>query len=390
MASLKLKLKNKEYSNGEYPIVLQIIKNRRPKIISLGFFAKKKDWDSKQGLYKKSNDNSTKLNTTLEKVKLKALIILSEFEDKFRVTSNENLSVFEFWAEIISEMESSGKMGNADVNQQTANSIRKFWGDDKLSFGQVNVYFLEKYEVFLRKNGGTNGGIGVRMRALRAVYNRAIRRGFIKKNKYPFTDYKLSKLKSKSFKRALSKDAIKKIQDLDVLTSNRLINARNYFLFSFYVRGMNFADMMLLKWTDISGGRIYYTRQKTKINFIIKILPPAQEILDYYMVYGNNTKYVFPILFRENYSPKQYQNRKKKMLKQYNRDLKHIGALCGIEKSFTSYAARHSFANCLKQNGTPTDIISETMGHQDIKVTQAYLKDMGNTILDDACEVLLE
>ncbi|MEP3210866.1 MAG: site-specific integrase [Maribacter sp.] len=402
MASIKFKLKNKEYANGEYPIVLQIIKNRKTKIISLGFFAQPKNWDSKGGLFKSNHSNAIVLNTALEKIKLKAHLILlgfeednlnftlKEFEDKFRTSSNQHLSVFDFWEEIITEMENSNRIGNARVNKETSKSIKKFYGSNELTFGQVNVSFLEKYEVFLRKNGGSNGGVGVRMRALRALYNNAIRRGLIKKSKYPFMDYKISKLKSNPFKRALSIDVIKRIEGLSNLEANRLINARNYFLFSFYTRGMNFADMIHLKWSNISENNIYYTRAKTKVSFVIKILPPIQDILEHYKIYGNQTDYIFPILFREDYTPNQIQNRKKKMLSEYNQDLRHIARLCNIDYAFTSYAARHSFANCLKQKGISTDIISESMGHQTLTVTQSYLKTLGNTTLDDACESLLE
>jgi integrase len=401
MASIKLKLKNKEYANGEYPIVLQIIKNRKVKIISLGIFGNPQTWNSKESLFKTNHINATILNTKLEKIKLRARLILLEFEEedisftleefesKFRTTSNETLSVFEYWNEIIAEMESAERFGNADVNKDTERSLRKFHGSNKLSFSQITVYFLEKYEVFLRTNGGTNGGIGVKMRAIRALYNSAIRRGFVKKSRYPFVDYKISKLKSSPIKRALPIDFIRKIEALDGLNSNRLSNARNYFLFSFYTRGMNFTDMALLKWSDISENRIFYKRNKTKVNFNIKILPPIQEILNFYKLNGNHTNYVFPILYRGDYSPKQIQNRKKKMLKEYNNDLKLIAALCDINKSFTSYAARHSFANCLVQNGTSIDIVSQSMGHSSVIVTKAYVKNLGNTVLDDACETLV-
>ncbi|APA64249.1 site-specific integrase [Maribacter sp. 1_2014MBL_MicDiv] len=401
MASIKLKLKNKANSNGEYPIVLQIIKNRKVKIISLGVFGNPKTWDSKEGLFKSNHNNAIILNTKLEKIKLKARLILLEFEEedinftldefeaKFRTASNETLSVFEYWNEIIAEMESSEKFGNADVNKDTKRSLSKFHGSEKLFFSQISVYFLEKYEVFLRSNGGTNGGIGVKMRALRALYNSAIRRGFAKKNRYPFAVYKISKLKSSPIKRALPKEFINKIEALENLNSNRLTNARNYFLFSFYTRGMNFIDMALLKWSNISENRIYYTRNKTKVNFNIKILPPIQEILNYYQLNGNHTDYVFPILYREDYSSEQIKERKKKMLKEYNKDLKQIAKLCDINKSFTSYAARHSFANCLVQSGTSIDIVSQSMGHSSVLVTKAYVKNLGSTILDDACESLL-
>ena len=51
--------------------------------------------------------------------------------------------------------------------------------------------------------------------------------------------------------------------------------------------------------------------------------------------------------------------------------------------------ARHSFANCLKQKGVATDVISESMGHQNLAVTQAYLKELDSSVLDEAAALLL-
>lgn len=147
--------------------------------------------------------------------------------------------------------------------------------------------------------------------------------------------------------------------------------------------------MMTLKWSDINDDRIYYTRSKTKTNFQIKILPPAQEILDYYKGQNRVTNYVFPILLQENMTFSHLENRKRKVLKRYNLRLREIGELCGISKPMSSYVARHSYANCLKQKGIATDIISESMGHQNIAVTQAYLKELDNSLVDEAMEVLL-
>jgi len=55
-----------------------------------------------------------------------------------------------------------------------------------------------------------------------------------------------------------------------------LADARNYFVFSFYTRGMNYTDMMVLKWQDIDETTISYIRNKTKGRFVITILPPVQ------------------------------------------------------------------------------------------------------------------
>lgn len=69
--------------------------------------------------------------------------------------------------------------------------------------------------------------------------------------------------------------------------------------------------------------------------------------------------------------------------------MKVIASICNIDKIVSSYVARHSFANCLKQKGVPTDVISESMGHQDITTTKAYLKELDSGIIDEANELLL-
>ena len=88
-------------------------------------------------------------------------------------------------------------------------------------------------------------------------------------------------------------------------------------------------------------------------------------------------------------TPIQIEYRKDKVLKKFNKDLKRIGAVCGIEAKITSYVARHSFATNLKQKGVSTDVISEAMGHQNIAITQTYLKELENSVIDDAVDKLL-
>ena len=153
---------------------------------------------------------------------------------------------------------------------------------------------------------------------------------------------------------------------------------------------MNFYDMMKLRWDNIDNDKIIYTRSKTKGRFIVKILEPVQEILNFYKTVNTLTGYVFPILLKEGLTPIQIENRKFKKLKQFNGDLKKIAKIVGIEKPVTSYVARHSFATNLKELGISTDIISQSMGHQNVSITTAYLKDFDNVIIDNANERLLQ
>ena len=402
MISIKTVLRKKKLSTGKYPVYLRITKDRKTIFFRTPYTSLEKEWDELQGKFNKHAPDYLKKNRLLLKFIDRATSIvtdleqeksdytLSDVEGVLRLKTNPaNRSIFPFWEEIISEQKMAGRTGNARIHSDTLKSVKKFSRIKELTFHQITPEFLEKYESWLRSRGGTNGGIGVKMRSIRSVFNTAITRGRIKGDIYPFKAYKISKLKGKGIKKALRLEDIQKIAQLDLSQHPTLIDIRNYFIFSFYTRGMNFADMANLKWSDISDDRIYYTRSKTKGNFQIKILPPVQEILDYYKEKFSQTDYVFPILLEKNMTFSHLENRKFKVLKRYNKRLKEIAALCEIDKPLSSYVARHSYANSLKQKGISTDIISESMGHQNIAITQAYLKELDNSLIDDAMEVLL-
>lgn len=402
MISIKTVLRKKKLSSGKYPIFLRITKDRKSIFFRTPYSADLNEWDSRQGkftdnatdylnknrLLLKLQDRATKVVTQFEQEK--TYYTLEEIEVAMRVENNpKSKHVYSFWEEIIEEQKLAGRTGNARIHSDVITSIKKFHGGKELTFLQITPEFLEKYEAWLRSRGGTGGGIGVKMRCIRALFNTAIKRGKIKESLYPFKVYKVSKLKSGGIKRALSLDEVHKIAEQDLSEHPTLIDTRNFFIFSFYTRGMNFADMITLRWNDVVDDRIYYTRSKTNKNFQIKILPPAQDVLRYYKAQNRKTNYVFPILLEENMTFSHLENRKRKILKRYNKRLKELGELCEISKPMSSYVARHSYANCLKQKGIATDIISESMGHQNIAITQAYLKELDNSMVDDAMEVLL-
>jgi site-specific recombinase XerD len=52
--------------------------------------------------------------------------------------------------------------------------------------------------------------------------------------------------------------------------------------------------------------------------------------------------------------------------------MKYIGNKIGIGK-ISTYTARHSYATVLKRAGSNIAFISESLGHGDLKTTEAYL-----------------
>ncbi|RMZ60370.1 site-specific integrase [Chryseobacterium nematophagum] len=397
--NIKIVKGSKPLSDGKFAIYLRIIKNRKKKEIGIGLRCKDNHFESEQ--FAKQHPNSKIENELILKFKSKAFAIvreyqideydftLEEFENKFRgEDKQQEVESLKFFDEMIDEMERAGRIGNAKAYKETRDALVRFVGT-QLLFSEITPAFLEKFEVFMRARGNQDGGIAFKMKELRAVFNQAIKRKLINRDLYPFDNYKISKLKPKKNKRALTVDDFKKIRDVDLSKRPDLIEAYHYFMFSFYTCGMNFVDMMKLRWTDIQDGRIYYTRSKTKGQFSIEVMDKAEEILNFYKAQNRLTPYVFPILLKEDLSPHQVANRKHKVLRRYNKKLKQISELTGVEKHLTSYVSRHSFATILKQIGTSTDIISELMGHSDVQITATYLKEFDTDVLDQENRKLL-
>lgn len=396
---------SKPLSDGQYLVYLRITKNRRKKEISIGLKGFKEHFVSEQFI--KPHPNFKIENGFIIKQKHEALSIirnfqlndedftLESFERKFRGVPETNDNFFDFTEEIIKEMEQSDRLGNARAYKEAKESLVKFINENHpgktiVKFKELTPELLEKYEVYMRSRGNENGGMAFKMRQIRAIFNKAINRKIISQDIYPFKYYKVSKLKAKPSKRALTVKDFKKLKDVNLSQFPHLIEAYNYFMFSFYTRGMNFVDMMYLKKSDIVNDRLYYTRAKTKGRFNIEIVDKAQEIIDFYKDKTKNTSYVFPILLSDDMTPKQIEYRKHKVLSRYNRKLREIAKIAGVESHVTSYVARHSFATILKKKGTSTDLISELMGHSNVQITMTYLKEFDDEELDKANRRLLD
>jgi integrase/recombinase XerD len=392
-------LRKRKNSDGEYPIVLSISEKSKTKLITLGLYADLKNWDLKNNKFKSTYKDQ---NLILEQFKSRAdgiilnakiqniAISLESFERAFRGRDiNSSSNAVDFFYDLLKDQVESNKLGNAKAYKDTIKALTDFGGKN-IPFEKITPEFLNKWEVFLRKRGSENGGIAFKMRELRAMINKAVNRNIISVKEYPFKGYKVSRLKQNPNKIALSQEELKRFKSVNLEKHPNLIEAHDYFLFSFYTRGMNFKDMMLLRWSDIKKDRIKYKRSKTGVWFDIQINEPIQMILGKYKENFPKSTYVFPILLNDLMTSLQIEYRKHKVLSRYNKKLKEIAPLAEIESKMTSYVARHSFATILKHNGESIEIISELMGHQSVAVTQAYLKDFDKETLDKAASKLID
>jgi site-specific recombinase XerD len=117
----------------------------------------------------------------------------------------------------------------------------------------------------------------------------------------------------------------------------------------------------------------------------------ANEILEYYRKQPSHedNKYIFPILNETHATALSKSYRLKKIRSQYNKALDEVATLAGLNINLTSYVARHTFANVLKQGGADKSMIQEAMGHEDMKTTEIYLADLDPEVLGKSVNGLL-
>ena len=390
---------SKTLRNGEHPIMIRLIKNRKLKYISIGQSSKLEWWDMDKQQPNRKHPNRRELEMLIDEKKKDARKLeielemskpnftVEEYGVKFRKDIKQT-TVFKFFDKVIEDMVKAGRIGNGKAYKDAKSSLYNFQNGKDFSFAEMDTSLLTRYEQYMRERKVVGNTIGVYCRAIRAIYNKAIMEGFALKSNYPFHDFKVSKLKSDVSKRAIPHTDIQKIEAVDLSKHAYLQNSRNYFLFSFYCMGINFIDMSHLRWTDVEGGRIQYTRSKTGKKFNFKIIEPALKILKHYQEETTDI-YVFPILHSERHTTAvSMDNRYKKKLKQTNKDLKEICQLADIKTKLTTYVARHSAATVLKKQGLSTSIIKELMGHETESMTQNYLDSFENDTLDSALEGL--
>jgi integrase len=281
--------------------------------------------------------------------------------------------------------------GTAHVCKYAANSFLKFLGGKDIRIDKISASLMEEYEKYLLLKGRSKNTVSCYMRSLRAAYNRAVReKVFVvkKTGDKPFSGVFTGNAKTR--KRAVSKECIAKMVKVEEATEineatekketsiHSLPFCRDLFLFSFYTQGMSFSDMAHLKKENIRDGFIHYHRKKTGQEICIEMEECMKEIIERYA--DSSPEFLFPVL-KELKDPeaskdsREYEKWKKTghALSAYNKNLKKLAALSGIEEHLTSYVARHSWASIASQEGIPLATISRGMGHESEKTTRIYI-----------------
>ena len=396
--------KSKTLANGEHPLMLRITQDRKRVMKSLGISVNPKHWDFIKGEPKPKCPNRELIQSIILKVKSEyqtKIIEKISKEEEFTATSllSENKSnikaqtVEEFYLSLIEDLKQKGRIGNSYAYLNSYNTLRNFNKGKKLNytFSHIDVPFCKKFEDWMRSKGNKDTTLSYQFRTLRVAYNKAIEAKIVAREKNPFIEYKLSHFNTKTIKRALSKNDILKIINADCTSQSKLRQlTHDLFSFSYLCGGISFVDIANLTRQNIVEDRLIYQRQKTHGNINLLLSKEASTIIAKYSTYQQEAEYLFPILHcKRHITPMQKSNRVHKICHQVNTELRAFAQELGITAEVTTYVARHSFATILKKSGVNIGIISQALGHQDIKTTQIYLSKFDNEQVDDAMKNLL-
>lgn len=324
-----------------------------------------------------------------------------KFEKEMFSEPRNKANVFDVYKTAIVENKSHGHIGNADNYQNSLNSIKKFVKEELLKksntllFTEITPGWLQRYEEYMKKSGKSTTTISMYIRALRAIFNTAISNGDISSKIYPFgkekTKYKVSSVKK--VKKTLQQSELKKL--FEATGSPEQERARDFFFFSYNCSGMNFKDIANLSYGQVDGNRLKFFRKKTEnttseqTEISVYLTPFAHDVIN---KYGNPDKSSGTLIFdiiRRDMSAENKQKAIKNFTRSVNQGLKKLAKKVGIDENISTYYARHSFSTNAIRSGASMELVSEQLGHSNLKTTQNYFSGFEDDSIEDLTKKLM-
>lgn len=380
-------------ADDKYPVKLYVYYDKKDKFYPMHIDLTKEEWELV---------HSDKPPKTLRNIAAQLFSILTDaqrigldmypfsielFERELFGVKGDKRDVFAAFEQYIKELKEADRYSYASTFEDTKSTLKAF--QEKIEFADITpkwLYDLEKHQL---SKGNKISTVGLHARNIRVIYNVAIDGNVIHRDAYPFGKRKYEIPSAKKSKRKLSREEIEKLHGAEVL-SQQEEKAKDFWFLIYLCYGINMQDLLLLKRKQVGREKISFIRKKTErskrtekseINVLIN-RDIIQLMQKWGRLDGNQDDYVFDVI-----SLLDDAERVRKVTIQFtknqNKYLKRIGERLGI-KELTTYTARHSFANMLKNSGAKTEMIGEMLGHSSYKTTQIYLDDFDDDVKKEA------
>ena len=278
----------------------------------------------------------------------------------------ENADFFKYANIYISRPE---KKSTRERREHKARVIARFAGEGKTPhFDGIAPAWLYRFKAW-RQEQVAPATVSTTLKFIRTVFNHAIDiEEAIPQNLYPFRKFRIPGIQPRNLRLPIG--TVRAIRDMEPDNKPQAL-ARDFFMLSFYLIGMNNPDIYGLE--TITGDRVEYYRNKTPRPYSIKIEPEAAEIFE------RRKGASKPLVYQERYgNPGSMQQ-------SINKALKKIGARkeTGVP-DLKMYHARHSWAGIAakKPIGAAKPLIAQALGHGATTVTDTCF-DYDNELVDD-------
>jgi integrase len=249
-----------------------------------------------------------------------------------------------------------------------------------LTVQDITSEFLRHFDLEQQKAGLSRSTIDGIFRNLRRVINyfmlekKLIPRTF----EYPFGRGGYS---IKSFfgrKLVMRNDEIQKVVDFkDFKDDKEMEYARDIWLFLYRANGINFADLLRMRWDSMQGGYLIFFRRKTQSTrknnikpITVPITDKLQELIE--KVGVKDSPFILGLM-EEGFAENTYENLSHKIRSNINEKLLEISKKLNLSVPLKLKTARDCYATTLKRAGVSKDNIGEMLGHSNSIVTEHYL-----------------
>ena len=377
--------------DGKCSVKIRVTYRRKSKFFRLGIYITPAMYETsflsqtprgdKKILKMKLNDNLRRAEEILDKL---SPFTFSAFEKHF-YRSNYNQDDLELhFKKKIDYLKESERYSSADAYSHTLAKLLLYFMDiakkKRVSLTDITVKHLRAFESWMLENDYSITTVGIYLRSLRHIMNKAIKSGDIPQELYPFgkeEDDLYTIPEGRNLKKALSIEEVKKIIEADLSNNSWKAKARDFWLISLFCNGININDMLRWKHENYNGESISFIRRKTRNTkrrtdyTTISISSRAKAIMDNYI--NRNGEYIFDLL--EGVT-NELERRKiiRNFTRYVNQHMKGLAEDLDIHHTCSLIYCRHTWATLALNKGIGIEYISEGLSHNSLVTTRAYIK----------------
>ena len=363
---------------GGYPVKIEVIYKRTQKYYPTGYDARIEEWETMWKQRKPSKKRMeiikcfNSIRETVERVSEKGDFSFKRLDLQIGRKTESLKSIAD---KKYTDLMNKGKVNSYYRYRSTVNAVVRYAGEE-ITLSEIDSEWLRKCEEFWVKEGLCCTTVNIYMKTLRCIYNEEIQNGSINADRYPFGKggYRIPQGRKRTS--ALTKEQIMAV--INWKGDSRIEYWRDLWVFSYLCNGINFRDMLYLKYRNISEDEILFIRAKTKSMGNARIIRASVTPLMYGIMQrsgngrtGKTDDFIFKHAGKDD-TPVGVTNVVRSAIRSCNAAMKVISEELGLPH-FTTYSARHSFATVLKRNGVDIQFISESLGHTNLLITEHYL-----------------